>query len=62
MITEAIDKYASLKNQPDTCIVWVALGDWELQENPNSGEKTAVEVQTDDKEQESILIRTIRIS
>lgn len=49
LITEAIDKYASLKNQPDTCIVWVALGDWELQENPNSGEKTAVEVQTDDK-------------
>jgi len=49
LITETIDKYASLKNQPDTCIVWVALGDWELQENPNSGEKTAVEVQTDDK-------------
>lgn len=48
-ITEAIDKYAFLKNRPDTCIVWVALGDWELQENPESGEKTAVEIRTDDK-------------
>lgn len=49
LITETIDKYASLKNQPDTCIVWVALGDWSLQENPDTGEKTAVEIQTDSK-------------
>lgn len=49
LITEAIDKYASLKNQPDTCIVWVALGDWSLQENPETGEKTAVEIQTESK-------------
>lgn len=49
LISEAIDKYASLKNQPDTCIVWVALGDWSLQENPETGEKTAVEIQTESK-------------
>lgn len=48
-ITEVIDKYASLKNQPDTCIVWVALGDWSLQENPETGERTAVEIETESK-------------
>lgn len=46
-ITEVIDRYASLKNQPDSCIVWVALGDWDLQTNAESGAKTAVEVETE---------------
>lgn len=39
--------YEHLKNQPDTCIVWVALGDWELSLNAETGQKTAVEVETD---------------
>lgn len=34
-----------LKNRPDTCIVWVALGDWELTTSA-SGERTAVEIVT----------------
>lgn len=46
-ITEVIDRYASLKNQPDSCIVWAALGDWDLQTNAESGAKTAVEVETE---------------
>lgn len=39
--------YEHLKNEPDTCIVWVALGDWELSLNAETGQKTAVEVETD---------------
>lgn len=39
--------YEALKNEPDTCIVWVALGDWELSLNAETGQKTAVEIQTD---------------
>lgn len=39
--------YEHLKNEPDTCIVWVALGDWELSQNAETGQKTAVEVETD---------------
>ena len=27
----------------------MALGDWSLQENPETGEKTAVEIQTESK-------------
>lgn len=39
--------YEHLKNEPDTCIVWVALGDWELTQNAETGQKTAVEIRTD---------------
>lgn len=46
-ITEVSKGYEKLKNQPDTCIVWVALGDWELTQNAETGQKTAVEIRTD---------------
>ena len=46
-ITQVSKGYEKLKNQPDTCIVWVALGDWELTQNAETGQKTAVEIRTD---------------
>lgn len=46
-ITEVSKGYEKLKNLPDTCIVWVALGDWELTQNAETGQKTAVEIRTD---------------
>lgn len=46
-ITEVSKGYEKLKNQPDTCIVWVALGDWKLTQNAETGQKTAVEIRTD---------------
>lgn len=46
-ITEVSKGYEKLKSQPDTCIVWVALGDWELTQNAETGQKTAVEIRTD---------------
>lgn len=46
-ISKVSNGYEALKNEPDTCIVWVALGDWELSLNAETGQKTAVEIQTD---------------
>lgn len=46
-ITQAGPRFENLLGTTDECIVWVALGDWNLQENVETGVRTAVEVRTD---------------
>ena len=47
-ITKVNAGFEFLESRPDSCIVWVALGDWELSSaNSETGQFTAVEILTD---------------
>lgn len=50
-ITKVSKGFEHLENEPDTCVVWVALGDWELSSaNSPNGQFTAVEILTENRE------------
>ena len=50
-ITKVNAGFEYLESRPDSCIVWVALGDWKLSSaNSETGQFTAVEILTDEAE------------